>query len=183
MFGALAFTVLVLSGHYPPEMRAVNLDTDWFVRLPGRAFISFCHRPLQTALEKHRRVGPVHCRRVQAFPALSVNCRKGLRLGFSHGTDGPAGWLPARPSSSENGTKRAVMERHVYTDTLCRPDFGRSVRISVRLPETSMPSVLIQIVMRTAGGGRPGLTIRSRRECRLRLDHYRRSGLHDGAAR
>ncbi|MGD9309894.1 MAG: Na(+)/H(+) antiporter subunit D [Desulfosarcina sp.] len=47
MFGALAFTVLVLAGHYPPEMRAVNLDTDWFVRLPGRLFIRFCGGPLR----------------------------------------------------------------------------------------------------------------------------------------
>jgi hypothetical protein len=47
MFGALAFTVLVLSGHYPPEMRAVNLDTDWLVRIPGRKFIWFCHAPLK----------------------------------------------------------------------------------------------------------------------------------------
>jgi hypothetical protein len=46
MFGALAFTVLVLSGHYPAEMRAVNLDTDWFVRIPGRRFIRFCGAPL-----------------------------------------------------------------------------------------------------------------------------------------
>ena len=47
MFGALAFTVLVLSGHYPPEVRAVNLDTDWFVRLPGQRFIQLCGSPLQ----------------------------------------------------------------------------------------------------------------------------------------
>jgi len=47
MFGALAFTMLILSGYYPAEQRAVNLDTDWFFRLPGRAFIRFCHRPLQ----------------------------------------------------------------------------------------------------------------------------------------
>ena len=47
MFGALAFTLLILSGYYPPEMRSVNLDTDWFVRLPGRRFIAFCHKPLK----------------------------------------------------------------------------------------------------------------------------------------
>ena len=46
MFGALAFTLLVLSGYYPPEMRAVNLDTDWFARIPGRKFIWFCQAPL-----------------------------------------------------------------------------------------------------------------------------------------
>ncbi len=33
MFGALAFCLLILSGNYPAEMRAINLDTDWFYRL------------------------------------------------------------------------------------------------------------------------------------------------------
>ncbi len=47
MFGALAFTILILSGFYPPELRASNLDTDWFFRMPGRAFIRFCGRPLK----------------------------------------------------------------------------------------------------------------------------------------
>ena len=47
MFGALAFTLLVLSGYYPPEMRMLNLDADWFVRIPGRKFIWFCHGPLK----------------------------------------------------------------------------------------------------------------------------------------
>jgi multicomponent Na+:H+ antiporter subunit D len=47
MFGALAFTLLILSGYYPAELRAVNLDTDWFVRLPGRKFIMFCRIPLK----------------------------------------------------------------------------------------------------------------------------------------
>jgi len=48
MFGALAFTMLILSGFYPAEQRAVNLDTDWFLRLPGRVFIRLCHQPLQS---------------------------------------------------------------------------------------------------------------------------------------
>ncbi|MCK5541301.1 MAG: Na(+)/H(+) antiporter subunit D [Desulfobacterales bacterium] len=48
MFGALAFTILILSGFYPAELRAINLDTDWFLRIPGRAFIKFCGRPLKT---------------------------------------------------------------------------------------------------------------------------------------
>jgi multicomponent Na+:H+ antiporter subunit D len=47
MFGALAFTLLILSGYYPAELRAVNLDTDWFFRLGGRAFIRFCESPLK----------------------------------------------------------------------------------------------------------------------------------------
>lgn len=38
MFGALAFALLILSGYYPAEMRAINLDTDWFYRKPARYF-------------------------------------------------------------------------------------------------------------------------------------------------
>ncbi len=40
MFGALAFCLLILSGYYPAEMRAMNLDTDWFYRKGGRLFYS-----------------------------------------------------------------------------------------------------------------------------------------------
>ncbi len=39
MFGALAFTLLVLSGYYPAELRAINLDTDWFYRKGSRLVI------------------------------------------------------------------------------------------------------------------------------------------------
>jgi multicomponent Na+:H+ antiporter subunit D len=34
MFSALAFAVLMRTGIYPPELRAVNLDFDWFYRRP-----------------------------------------------------------------------------------------------------------------------------------------------------
>jgi len=46
MFGALAFTLLILSGYYPPEMRAVNLDTDWFYRKGADVFMWFVNRPM-----------------------------------------------------------------------------------------------------------------------------------------
>lgn len=36
MFGALAFVLLILSGYYPPEIRSLNLDVDWFYRIGGR---------------------------------------------------------------------------------------------------------------------------------------------------
>jgi len=36
MFGALAFCLLIMSGYYPAEMRAINLDTDWFYRKLSR---------------------------------------------------------------------------------------------------------------------------------------------------
>ncbi|MFW5989453.1 MAG: Na(+)/H(+) antiporter subunit D [Desulfosudaceae bacterium] len=39
MFGALAFSLLILSGRYPAELRAINLDTDWFYR-KGAAMVA-----------------------------------------------------------------------------------------------------------------------------------------------
>ena len=35
IFSALAFTVLMRTGIYPPELRSTNLDTDWFYRRLG----------------------------------------------------------------------------------------------------------------------------------------------------
>jgi multicomponent Na+:H+ antiporter subunit D len=35
MFGALAFALLILSGYYPPEIRSINLDVDFFYRKAG----------------------------------------------------------------------------------------------------------------------------------------------------
>jgi len=39
MFGALAFILLILSGYYPAELRAINLDIDWFYRKGSRFLI------------------------------------------------------------------------------------------------------------------------------------------------
>lgn len=46
MFGALAFALLMLSGIYPAEIRAINLDTDWFYRKSGRWFYYYCDKAL-----------------------------------------------------------------------------------------------------------------------------------------
>jgi len=46
MFGALAFCLLILSGYYPAEMRAVNLDVDWFYRKGARLFYRAMDRGL-----------------------------------------------------------------------------------------------------------------------------------------
>jgi multicomponent Na+:H+ antiporter subunit D len=45
-FSALAFSLLLLSGIYPAEMRSVNLDADWFYRKAGKRFLWFCEKPL-----------------------------------------------------------------------------------------------------------------------------------------
>jgi multicomponent Na+:H+ antiporter subunit D len=46
MFGALAFCLLILSGFYPAEMRAINLDTDWFYRKLSLRFYRFSDKVL-----------------------------------------------------------------------------------------------------------------------------------------
>jgi len=56
MFGALAFTLLILAGYYPPEMRAVNLDTDWFYRKGADAFLWFITAPMAKVGSGLRRV-------------------------------------------------------------------------------------------------------------------------------
>lgn len=42
-FSALAFTLLMLSGIYPPEIRSVNLDADWFYRKGAILFMKFAN--------------------------------------------------------------------------------------------------------------------------------------------
>ncbi len=46
LFGALAFCLLILSGYYPAEMRAINLDTDWFYRVSALHFYRLAERAL-----------------------------------------------------------------------------------------------------------------------------------------
>jgi multicomponent Na+:H+ antiporter subunit D len=48
MFSALAFTLLLLSGIYPAEIRAINIDSDWFYRKGGRLFYQVMDKGLNT---------------------------------------------------------------------------------------------------------------------------------------
>ena len=68
-FSALAFALLMTSGLYPPEMRLINLDSDWLHRRLGLRLIHVstrmitfvwarCLRILQDSLEKV--VGGIH---------------------------------------------------------------------------------------------------------------------------
>ncbi len=42
VFSALAFTLLLLAGIYPAEIRSLNIDADWFYRKGGRQVYRFC---------------------------------------------------------------------------------------------------------------------------------------------
>ncbi len=46
LFGILAFYLLLKSGYYPSEVRATNLDTDWFYRKGARLFYTIMDRGL-----------------------------------------------------------------------------------------------------------------------------------------
>ncbi len=48
LFGALAFCLLILSGYYPAELRAINLDTDWFYRTSALRFYRLIEKTSNT---------------------------------------------------------------------------------------------------------------------------------------
>ena len=76
MFGALAFTMLILSGYYPAELRAVNLDADWFLRMPGRAFIRFCDKPLKSLAGEMAALVSAITKWFRSLPGMSVLIEK-----------------------------------------------------------------------------------------------------------
>jgi multicomponent Na+:H+ antiporter subunit D len=47
-FSALAFCLLILSGIYPAEIRAINLDADWFYRKGAKVFLRLANRVIGT---------------------------------------------------------------------------------------------------------------------------------------
>ncbi|MGH7962375.1 MAG: Na(+)/H(+) antiporter subunit D [Candidatus Binatia bacterium] len=51
LFAVLAFCFLILSGVYPPEVRAINLDVDWFYRKGAKVFYRLASRVLGTDRE------------------------------------------------------------------------------------------------------------------------------------
>lgn len=55
-FSALAFTGLMLLGQYPPELRSVNLDFDWFFRRGSRAGMWLLRVPLAVAASGFQRL-------------------------------------------------------------------------------------------------------------------------------
>jgi multicomponent Na+:H+ antiporter subunit D len=56
VFSALAFTVLMRTGVYPPEMRATNLDSDWLYRRLGKDVVLAVARTAGSAHAAARRL-------------------------------------------------------------------------------------------------------------------------------
>jgi multicomponent Na+:H+ antiporter subunit D len=93
MFGALAFTMLVLSGYYPPELRAVNLDTDWFARLLGRRFVWFCQEPLKRIGNAADRWVQLAVKLSKTLPFETTHVEKGTDAFFHSGLTSIPHWL------------------------------------------------------------------------------------------
>ncbi|MCK5311087.1 MAG: Na(+)/H(+) antiporter subunit D [Desulfobacteraceae bacterium] len=90
MFGALAFALLILSGYYPPEIKSINLDVDWFYRKLGRAAYIVADKGLNTLnkLSEILTIGIIKaiasfCKDTAAKLALFISVNIWLLLGFS----------------------------------------------------------------------------------------------------
>ena len=80
MFGALAFALLILSGYYPPEIKSINLDVDWFYRKLGRG----AYTVLDTGLNALNRVSEaVLMQFVKSTAAFFINAAAKTALFFS----------------------------------------------------------------------------------------------------
>lgn len=67
MFSALAFAVLFLSGLYPPEIRSVNLDTDWLYRRAAPAILRPVARATQASQQRLTQKGAALVAATTAF--------------------------------------------------------------------------------------------------------------------
>lgn len=79
VFSALAFTVLMRTGIYPPELRSTNLDSDWLWRRLGRSILM--------------NLDALATRGWQVFSGgIAISARRvAQRLHATHGPDGPLG--------------------------------------------------------------------------------------------
>ena len=68
----LAVVVLMITKVYPPEVRAVNLASDWLLRRPGKALVLFAARPAAALARSWNRFTTASPRllRRNPFPAL-----------------------------------------------------------------------------------------------------------------
>jgi len=112
MFGALAFILLILSGYYPAELRAINLDIDWFYRKGSRFLIyvltgiaagiarfceylfiqqlprhlaAFVKRPIGTFTDVYRRTGGEKVPASASKPELATTIPTGVSVLFAIG--------------------------------------------------------------------------------------------------
>lgn len=80
VWSALAFCTLMLTGLYPPELRATNVDADWAYRKGAPVFMRFVTGPLMAAFGWMSRFA--HERVPQALVHFSKNPAGAMKLGY-----------------------------------------------------------------------------------------------------
>ncbi|MFH2093589.1 MAG: Na(+)/H(+) antiporter subunit D [Pseudomonadota bacterium] len=104
LFGALAFTLLILSGYYVPEVKSKNLDIDWTYRKLGR----FVYRVLDKRLNALNRVCEVYLMAaVRGISSFFVYAAVGTALFFAVNI-----WL----ISGIRGQRLEIKKRQLYSD-------------------------------------------------------------------
>jgi multicomponent Na+:H+ antiporter subunit D len=108
-FSALAFTLLLLSGIYPAEIRSVNLDADWIYRMGARSFYRLADGTLNTLNQwADEAVSQRLTRKLALFfkrPGCNLEIQ-GLRLLARFGASPE--WLMEKQSQSEHRCRHPV---------------------------------------------------------------------------
>ncbi|MFQ5561437.1 MAG: Na(+)/H(+) antiporter subunit D [Nitrospinota bacterium] len=113
MFSALAFTLLLLSGIYPAEIRAINLDVDWIYRRGVKFFMKYILLMLQETAKTVDRVFHL------LVPSFLSRAPENLIL-FAHRFSvflGVTSRLPGNPEEKRS-IKRPVSARRPVGETV-----------------------------------------------------------------
>ncbi|MDO8786298.1 MAG: Na(+)/H(+) antiporter subunit D [Syntrophales bacterium] len=139
-FGALAYILLVLSGIFPAEIRAINLDTDWFYRKTGAAFLRFCDVPLNSSRLKLK---DFLTKSVASITKLSRNplLIPGLAIKYGHLRIAQAfGALSPSPVTTERLTQLEIRLKHfqetnrwIYDENIYRMPIGIGILLATLL--------------------------------------------------
>ena len=84
-FSLLAFTVLYRNGWYPPEIKSVNLDFDWFYRKPLNRLVTALTMSFGTVLSKIQRFKQDSLRIITSFAFQAHGPKSSIARGTSVG--------------------------------------------------------------------------------------------------
>ena len=84
-FSLLAFTVLYRNGWYPPEIKSVNLDFDWFYRKPLNRLVTALTMSFGTVLSKVQRFKQDSLRIITSFAFQAHGPKSSIARGTSVG--------------------------------------------------------------------------------------------------
>jgi multicomponent Na+:H+ antiporter subunit D len=110
-FSALAFTLLILAGIYPPEMRSVNLDADWFYRKGANALAWFVLNPMTGLVTRINRAV------FEVLPSFLIWFGKNPPAALKIGADTVIYNLTSRAEDA----RRLEQERAIYPRDLLYP--------------------------------------------------------------